>query len=186
MARVTQIDRLKRQCHLEEAAELGYRVRVIVAAAGDSEDYVIIAETGRVSEPVQRVGHRFTTSARSGAGWLLMRPSPTFVLARSRLYPSLSRIGATIASSPAPSQRVPTPNATTVSMRFSTSHTSRIISSVRSTAVLISTIAESSFSLRISSRKVPVDTSVIKDVTGFFRSKLTPALAKAQHISWMS
>ena len=59
-------------------------------------------------------------------------------------------------SSPCSSQRVPTPSATTVSTRFSTSQTRRMISSVRSTGTLISTIADISFSLRMSSRSVPV------------------------------
>ena len=72
--------------------------------------------------------------------------------------------------------------ATTVSMRFSTSQTRRTISSTRSTGTLISTIADISFSFRMSSRKVPVATSLISDVIGFFFSKATPASASAQHI----
>ena len=79
-------------------------------------------------------------------------------------------------SSPSASQRVPTPSATTVSICFSTSHTSRMISSVRSTGTLISMIADITFSFMMSSRIVPVATSLISDVTGFFFSKLTPAL----------
>ena len=61
-----------------------------------------------------------------------------------------------------------------------------MISSVRSTGTLISTIADSTFSSRMSSRMVPVATSVISDVTGFFFSKATPAFASAQHIFWIS
>ena len=38
----------------------------------------------------------------------------------------------------------------------------------------------------MSSRSVPVATSVISDVIGFFFSKSTPAWASAQHIFWMS
>jgi hypothetical protein len=78
---------------------------------------------------------------------------------------------------------VPTPSATTVSTRFSTSHTSRTISSTRSTGTLISTMADMSFSLRMSSRRVPVGTSVISDVMGFRFSNVTPASASAQHMS---
>src|ERR1700675_4161194 len=95
-------------------------------------------------------------------------------------------MGAITLSSPFSSQRVPTPKATTVSICFSTSHTRRIISSVRSALVLISTMAERTFSSRMSSLIVPVDTSLIKEVTGFFFSKETPAFASAQHIFWMS
>ena len=58
---------------------------------------------------------------------------------------------------------------------FSISQTSRMISSVRSTGTLISTIADINFSPRMSSRSVPVLTSVISDVIGFFFSKCTPA-----------
>jgi hypothetical protein len=58
-----------------------------------------------------------------------------------------------------------------------------MISSVREIGTLISTMADISFSLRMSSRIVPVAGSFMSEVIGLRFSKATPAFASAQHIS---
>src|SRR5450432_4051307 len=185
--RIAQVDWAELQGHFQELPQPGNSILVVFSPAAHGKHDKIVAKAGRIAVSMQGVGHLVTTSEdRASAGRLVIRPSPVLVLARSNLYPSRSRMGASTWSSPSGPQRVPTPRATTVSNSFSASQTSRTISSVRATGTLISTIADISFSPRMSSRSVPLPTSVISDVIGFRFSKDTPAAPSRQHICWIS
>ncbi len=57
MNRIAQIDGLERNRELQESLELRQRVLIVAALAAHGEDDVIVAETFRVPEAMQSVGH---------------------------------------------------------------------------------------------------------------------------------
>ena len=63
VARIAQVHRLERQRHLQELLQLRDAALVVLAAAGDGEDHVIVVKAFGVAEAVQCVGHFRTTSS---------------------------------------------------------------------------------------------------------------------------
>src|SRR5205807_4373573 len=133
--RVAQVHGIERQGHLEKLFQFRHGTFIVLTAARNGENHVIIVKAFRVAETMQRIGHGYLMALAGSPFFtstgLVILPSPILVFARSNRYPRRSRMGATTSSSPFSSQRVPTPSATTVSMCCSTSRTRRMISSVR-------------------------------------------------------
>src|ERR1700733_14596336 len=134
MNRVPDVNRIEGKRQLEKLLQLRQAIDLIPAIAGSSENNIVVREALCAAVTMESIGHRgcsIGSAVVSGLTTLglVILPSPIFVLARSILYPSRSRMGATTFSAPCSSQRVPTPRDMTVSTSCSTLWTRRMISS---------------------------------------------------------
>src|ERR1051326_4348426 len=82
---IAHIDGLERQRHFQKLLQLRHTALVVLAFAGDRKDDVIVVKAFGVAVPMKGVCHAVTFSGFSVPMMLVIRPSPTFVLARSSL-----------------------------------------------------------------------------------------------------
>src|ERR1035437_5207912 len=66
MTRIAEVDRIKFARHLEKLPELWHRIFVVLPAAAQGENNVVVAEAVHVADAMQSVGHRAITSLWRG------------------------------------------------------------------------------------------------------------------------
>src|SRR5258707_8433263 len=92
---IAQVHRLILHRDLQELPQRLQRPLIVFSFCRDGEHHVVVAETLGIAKAVKCVGHTLTRPFSASSPALDTRPIPVLVLARSSLYPRLSRMGAT-------------------------------------------------------------------------------------------